>query len=297
MTSERELPTWRSLLYVPVNVDRFVEKAPGVGADAIKLDLEDSIAPSEKDSARKLVAGAAEKVSRDGADVLVRINRPWRLAVRDIEAVVSPAIYGLALPKVDSADHVRMLSEVVSEVELERGIPVGHTKFMLLVETPDAFFQVREIAKADPRTIAMSLGSEDFTAEMNMVPDGETLLFPKQQIVIAARAAGILPLGFVGSIADFRDVEAFREIIRRSKRVGFDGASCIHPNQVMVCNEEFAPSAEDVEAARRMVEAYEDAHAKGLGSIQVDGKMVDIPVADRARAIIKRHEAIQARTG
>ena len=134
MTSYR--PRWRSLLYVPVVSERFVAKAHERGADAIILELEDAVAPSEKERARSLVPEAAATVSQGGADVLVRVNRPWRLAVRDLEASIGPDVRGLVLPKVDSAEHVLALAEIAASVEAERGLEAGHTVFFPRIEGP-----------------------------------------------------------------------------------------------------------------------------------------------------------------
>lgn len=291
----RRLPVWRSLLFVPVNVDRFVDRAHTRGADAIQLDLEDSIPPGEKDAARARVQEAAEKVARGGADVVVRINRPWRLALKDLEAAVSPRVQALTLPKVESADHVRMVDEVVSELERERGMEVGATKFIAMVETAPAFFRAAEIASASPRVVALTLGAEDFAISTGILPDPEGLLYPSLQIVIAARAAGVLPLGFVGTITEYRDLQALRAVVRRSRRLGFVGASAVHPDQVRVLNEEFRPTEEEVARARRVIAAYEEALAAGRGAIAVDGKMVDVPVVEQARRLLEWHEAILRR--
>lgn len=292
---DARLPMWRSLLFVPVIVDRFVDSAHTRGADAIILDLEDSIPPAEKERARGLVSAAAAKVSRNGAEVVVRINRPWRLALRDVEACVSPGVRALALPKVASADHIHMLAEVVSELEAERGLPIGTTQFIAMIETAEAFFRIQEIARADPRVVAVTLGAEDFALSVGMLPEPEGLFYPKQHTIIAARAAGILPLGFIGTVADFKDLDAFRATIRRSRRLGFMGASVIHPSQVAILNEEFRPSAEEVGQARRIVDAYDQAQREGLGAIVVDGKMIDIPIVERAQQTLARDAAIVAR--
>ena len=292
--SARELPAWRSLLYVPANVERFVARAHERGADAILLDLEDSVAAAEKDAARRAVQPAAERVGRGGADVLVRINRPWRLAVRDLEASVSPRVRGVVVTKAASLDHLRMVDEVISELEAERGVEAGRTAVYALVETPDAFLRAREIA-GGPRVVAIGLGTEDFSVATGFEVDGPAQVFPNQQIVIAARAAGVLPLGLVGSLAGYGDADAFRDLAVRSRRLGFVGASAIHPSQVPIINQAFSPSDEEVAHARRVVEAYDAAVAAGSGAIEVDGRMVDVPVADRARALLARHEAIAAR--
>ncbi|MGE5202466.1 MAG: HpcH/HpaI aldolase/citrate lyase family protein [Acidobacteriota bacterium] len=295
MSERRELPVWRSMLFVPVTVRKFVDGAAKRGADAIILDIEDSVPVAEKPRARSLLQEAAEIVARGGADVVVRINRPLRMAIADIEATVSPRVAALALPKIESAEHLCLLAEVVDEVECERGMVPGTTKLLAMVETASAFFRMAEIARAHPRLVAMTLGAEDFALSVGMVPEAEGLFFPKQQMIIAARAAGILPMGFLGTVADFRDLEAFRATLKRSRRLGFMGASVIHPAQVPILNEEFAPAAEEVAHAERVVAAYGKATAEGVGAIVVDGKMIDVPVVERAQALLARHRAIVAR--
>jgi citrate lyase subunit beta/citryl-CoA lyase len=294
MTTQN-LPVWRSLLFVPVTQRRFVDGAARRGADAIILDLEDSIAASEKERARTLVPEAAQIVSRGGADVVVRINRPPRLAVRDIEAAVGPGVLALALPKTDSAEHVCLIAEIVDEVEAERGMAPGATRLIAMVETASAFFRLAEIAAAHPRLCALNLGAEDFATSAGIQPDAEALSMPKQTAVIAARAAGIMPLGFIGSIAEFHDLDGFRQTIRRSRRFGFIGASVIHPSQVPVLNEEFRPTPTEVDHASRVVAAYDKALAEGVGAVTVDGKMIDVPVVERARLLLEREAAIATR--
>ena len=188
-----------------------------------------------------------------------------------------------------------MVAEVVSELEAERGMAAGHTKFIAMIETADAFFRMPEIAKASERIVALTLGGEDFALSVGMLPTAEGLFMPKQQLAIAARAAGVLPLGFIGTVADYKDLDAFRETVRRSRRLGFRGASVIHPAQIPILNEEFAPPAEDVASARKIVAAYDEAVAAGRGSISVDGKMIDVPVVLRAQEVLAIHEAIKER--
>ena len=295
MTLRTDLPVWRSLLFVPVIAKKFVDGAASRGADGIILDLEDSVPPAEKPRARTLVQEAAEIVSRGGADVLVRVNRPLRLAIPDIEAAISPRVQALALPKVESANHLRLLAEAIGEIEAERGMTVGSTKLLAMVETAEAFFEMPAIARGHPRVVAMTLGAEDFSLSVGMLPEAEGLLFPKQQMVIAARSARILPLGFLGTVADFRDLAAFRATIQRSRRLGFLGAACIHPSQIAILNEEYAPQPDDVAHAERVVAAYEHATAAGVGAITINGKMIDVPVVERAHALLARHRAIRAR--
>jgi citrate lyase subunit beta / citryl-CoA lyase len=293
--TQKDLPVWRSMLFVPVTAQRFVDGAARRGADAIILDLEDAVAASEKARARTLVPEAARIVSRGGADVVVRINRPMRMTVRDLEAVIGPGVQAIAMPKAESAQHVQLVAEIIDELEAERGMPPGATKMLAMVETASAFFNIAEIARAHPRLVALTLGAEDFATSAGILPEAEPLTMPKQMAVFAARAAGIMPMGFIGSIAEFHDLDAFRETIRRSRRFGFIGASVIHPSQVPILNEEFRPSAAEVEHASRVVAAYDKALAEGVGAVTVDGKMIDVPVVDRAKLLLQREAAIAAR--
>src|SRR5438067_2557241 len=293
--NQKNLPVWRSLLFVPVTQLRFVDGAARRGADAIILDLEDAVAASEKERARTLVPEAAEIVSRGGADVVVRLNRPLRMTVRDLEVVIGPGVQAVALPKAESADHVRLVAEVIDEVEAERGMAIGTTKMLAMVETASAFFRIAEIAKAHPRLVGLNLGAEDFALSAGMLPEAEGLFMPKQMCVFAARGAGIMPLGFVGTVAEFSDLDGFRETVRRSRRLGFMGASVIHPSQVAVLNEEFRPSAVEIDHARRVVGAYDKALAEGVGAVTVDDKMIDVPIVERAKLLLEREGAIAAR--
>ncbi|HKA43234.1 MAG TPA: CoA ester lyase [Burkholderiales bacterium] len=290
-----DLPVWRSLLYVPVNVERFVDKAHTRGADVLQLDLEDAVPLAEKANARKLVEKNAARVRRGGADVVVRINQPLSLAVRDLEHSICPDVDGVAISKTDSASHVRLLDQLVTELEEKRGMAVGHTKFLVMIETTDAFSRIDEIPRASPRTVGMLIGGEDFALDMNAQPDGDVLLHPKQRMIIAARAAGVMPLGFIGTVADFSDWEEFRLMVRRARRFGFDGAGCIHPGQVKIVNEEYTPSEPEVAYARKVIRMDQEVAASGRGSFQIDGKMIDVPIVVRAQKLIRRYEAIKAR--
>jgi citrate lyase subunit beta/citryl-CoA lyase len=293
----KSLPVWRSMLFVPVTVPKFVEGAPKRGADAIILDLEDSIPMADKERARSLVPEAARIVATAGADVVVRVNRPWRMLVRDIEAAVGPGVQALALTKVESAEHVQAIAEIVDEVEAERGMAPGTTKFIAMVETASGFFRTEAIARSHPRVVALTIGAEDLALSIGMLPEAEALFYPKQHAIIAARAAGILPLGFLGTVAEFKDLDVFRRTIQRSRRLGFVGAACIHPGQVPILNEEYRPSRAEVEHARGLVAAYEQALAENRGAVVYDGKMIDVPIVERAKQVLEREARIAARTG
>jgi len=287
------LPVWRSLLYVPVNVEKYVEKAHTRGADCIQLDLEDSVPAAEKAAARKLVPAAAKRVRRAGADVVVRINHD--LAEADLQASICEDVDGIALTKTQSADHVRRVDTMIEALEAKRGMRAGHTRLIAMIETPAAFFRMPDIAHASPRIVAMNIGGEDFATEVGMQPLEETLLMPKQQMIFAARSAGLMPLGFIDSVASFGDWDAFRAMVRRSRKFGFMGAGCIHPGQVPIVNEEYSPSAEEIAWATTVVTEDAKHTAAGRASWSLDGKMIDVPVVRRAEGVLQRAAAIKAR--
>ena len=289
------LPVWRSLLYVPANVERFVEKAHTRGADCIQLDLEDSVPASEKEAARQAVPAAAKRVRRAGADVVVRINSPMEITVQDLDASVGADVDGIAVTKVESADHVKRIDDYISRLESPRGLQVGQTKLIAMIESPGAFFQMPGIAAASSRLVAMNIGGEDFALETGMEPSEATLLMPKQQMIFAARAAGIMPLGFIDSLASFADLDAFAAMVQRSRQFGFMGAGCIHPSQVAIVNRYYSPSPEEVAYAKRIVEGDAVHAAAGRGSWSLDGKMIDVPVVVRAQRLLERYAAITAR--
>ena len=288
-------PVWRSMLYVPATSEKFIEKAHERGADAIKIDLEDAVALAEKARARTLVRSAAKTVARGGADVLVRINRPLRMAVDDLEASVWPEVHGLVLPKVESADHIGFLAEIITELEDERDMQRGHIKLMALIETPRGYSNVRDIAHSSERLSAIALGQEDFSAEMGMVePEGMSLLSYYQTVQVAAREAGILPIGYPGSIAEFTDLELFKSNALIARKLGFDGGACIHPKQVPILNEAFTPTDEEIDRSERMVVAYDEAMAAGDGAVAFEGKMIDVPVVAIAERILSIRDRIKA---
>jgi len=295
MSATTQWPVWRSLMYVPVNVERFVDKAHTRGADVVQIDLEDSIPPSEKDHARTLIEAVAPRVRRGGADVIVRINRPIAMAVRDIECSIVPDVDGLALTKVDSASHVKLLDELVTELEQSRGIRLGSIRFIVMIETAEAFLEIGAILRASSRIVAANIGGEDFATDCNMEPLAETLLYPKQHMIVAASAARVMPFGFIASVADYSDMSAFSAMVKRSRAFGFMGAGCIHPLQVPVLNEAYKPDADEVIWAKRVVDGYADAQAAGRASFALDSKMIDIPVVERAERVLTRAAAVAER--
>ncbi len=293
--SPRELPVWRSILFVPAVSDRFVDSALKGDADALQIDLEDSIGPAQKDEARARVAAIADRFAAAGRDVTVRVNRPWRMLVRDLEATVRASVRAIAMPKVPDAAFVRELAGVLAELERERGLPVGHTRVITMVEDAEGLAHLDDIAAAHSRVVGQIVGGEDLSVSLGSTVDDDAMYVPNIDNVRAARRAGVLPIGFVGSVADYRDVDAYRARIVRARRLGFEGAFCIHPTQVAICNEAFSPDPADVATAREMVEAFEREVGAGRAAFAWKGRMVDLPVVDRARRLLARHDAIAAK--
>jgi citrate lyase subunit beta/citryl-CoA lyase len=288
-------PIWRSLLFVPANNERFIDKAYTRGADGIILDLEDSVPAAERPQARRKLQESAALAARGGADVLVRINADADDARADLDAAVHAGVRALLVPKVDDAAHLRRLSEQVAALESARGLVAGSVGFVVLVESAVGLLNVASIASADPRILALELGGEDFALSTGMVPDPETLAVPKQMVLYAARAAGVIPLGILGSIADYADLDAYRVTAERSRRFGFEGAACIHPSGVPILNEVFTPGDAEAAHAQRIVDAYARAQEAGSGAVSIDGRMVDVPVVERAQKLLARLQAIRAR--
>lgn len=278
-------PRWRSLLFVPAHVPRFVAGAHTRGADGLVLDLEDAVPAGEKPGARDQLAASIAAVSRDGAAAMVRVNHGLRDLVRDLEAAVVPGLTALVVPKVENAGYVAEVADAVTAIEAERAMPPGGVRLVLQVETPAAFPHLDAIA-AHPRIAAMTLGPEDYAAAMGGVPDPDTLLVPSFAILRAARAARIVPLGFIDSIGAYRDLDAFRATVARARRFGFRGSLAVHPAQVKILNEGFGPTAAEIDWARRVVAGDLAARAEGRGAFELDGRMIDAPVVRRAADIL-----------
>jgi len=286
--------TWRSMLFVPANSEKFLQSALKRNADAIQLDLEDACPPDLKAATRNNIGALAKQCADAGFDVIVRVNRPWRLLVRDLEACVDSHVKALTLPKVPDGSFVRSVAEVLAEVEQEKGLPIGHTQLIAMVEDADGLANMDDIARAHPRLYGMIVGAEDLAVSMRMAVDTDSLYVPNVMAVAACRRAGIVPIGFVGSVADFADQEKFKQTVQRAARLGFEGAFCIHPSQIEAANEAFSPDTAAVDRARALVATFEQARAAHQATCTFEGRMVDAPVVAQAQLLIERDDAIKA---
>ncbi len=286
----------RSHLYTPGHretmVARVIDGRLATMPDVALLDLEDSVPPAEKENARRVVAAA---LARPGKGTLrfVRIGRALSDdAEADLAAIVGPGLDGILVPKVRRADELELLAEMLGERERAAGLAPGAVAVIAAIETAAALIEAPRIARA-PRVIGLMFGSEDFAAELGLPTRREAeaaeLLYARSAVVVAAVAAGVLAID--GIWADFRDEAGLRDDAMRGRRLGFAGRQCIHPDQIAVVNEIFSPSEEEVAHARRAVAVYEEAVRAGLGAVALDGEMLDPPIVERARRVLRTTRA------
>jgi len=277
---------WQSILFVPVLRDRYIEKACTSAAHAVQLDLEDSVPAADKDKARAALGAAVRTLRSAGKPVSVRVNQPMELAAADIAAAVEAGVDVLMLPKVLGPAHIQLVDELAGRLEARTGAAPGATRFIAALETPRAYLQAEAIALSSPRLLGMMLGGEDFAKECGCEPEEGAMRGFKLNVLAAARAAGIRPMGALGSIADFRDLDAYESMLRRSRACGFEGITCIHPAQAERINKVYAPDEDTLAWARKVVEMSERASAAGVGAFELHGRMIDAPIVARARRML-----------
>lgn len=285
--------TRRSQLFVPANRPRYVGAASSAGADGIILDLEDSVPPHQREAARAALSSAVRLLSKSHY-VSVRVNKPFEVLIADLDAAIYAKPAALVIPKVESALEVSIIDALVAEREIASGLARGSTELQVLVETCAGLAKVLEIARSSPRIVSVTLGVEDLARELEVEPAAPDvdLSWAHSRVLMAARAAKVAPYGLINSLSNFSNLTALAADVRRSRAFGFMGAFCIHPAQVPVLNSGFAPSAEEIDRARQVVAALEEAKRTGAASTALDGRMIDVPVADRAKRILRRADLL-----
>jgi citrate lyase subunit beta/citryl-CoA lyase len=285
----------RSFLFAPGNVARRVEKALTLEADVVILDLEDSVAVSEKAAARKPVVEALARPRR--ARAYVRVNAASTdFCYADLLATVRKGVDGIVLPKVESAAGLHAIDWLMASLEREQGIPVGSIDLVPQIETAagvqrvDRVFQARSLRPYPGpwRVKRAAFGAADYGHELGLAPtlDEPELADARARVVLASRAAGLEnPLD--SPWFHFKELDAFQRALERSRRGGFQGRLCVHPDQIAPVNAAYSPSDEEIARAKRIVAAFKEAEARGEAAVQVDGQMVDYPVAFRARSILE----------
>jgi citrate lyase subunit beta/citryl-CoA lyase len=284
----------RSFLFTPANAPRRVEKALTLDADAVILDLEDSVAPSDKEASRQPVVDALARPRR--GLLYVRVNAPSTpYCYRDLVETVRKGVDGVVVPKIESAADLHAIDWLLAALEREQGMAQGSLDLMPQIETAAGVQRVERILQARNlrsyaapwRVKRVCFGAGDYANDLGLMPtlDEPELADARARLVLASRAAGVeAPVD--SPWFHFKETEAFARALERSRRAGFQGRCCVHPDQIAPVNEAYLPSAQEIESARRIVAAFREAESRGAAAIQVDGQMIDYPIAHRAQALL-----------
>jgi citrate lyase subunit beta/citryl-CoA lyase len=278
----------RSLLFIPGNKANMLEKAFSCTADAIVPDMEDSVPDAEKLNARDLIAEFLPRLRATGRFVCPRINAlDTGLTEAELSAIVGPDVDAVSIGKIQTPTDISILSQMIGALEQARGIEVGTIRLIPWIETARAILDCHAICIASRRIIAVAFGAEDFTNDMGIghTVDESNLAFARSSVCIAARAAGVLALDT--PYFRFRDLDGLHDHSHESRNTGFKGRFAIHPAQTDTINACFAPSADEIRQAKRIVAAYEDAERHGRASTSLDGVVIDVPVVKRARSLLQ----------
>jgi len=274
----------RSRLYLPGNEPKFFVNAGLHSPDGIILDLEDSVAPTEKDAAQLLVRNALRSVDFYNAERMVRINQLPK-GLNDLQYIIPNNVNVILVPKCESAEQIHSLEKEVDKLKKQFKVK-NDIYFMPIIESALGVIKAFEIASASKNNCALAIGLEDYTADIGTqrTNEGGESIFARQMLVNAAKAAGIQAIDTVFS--DVADMEALKQSVLEAKSLGFEGKGCIHPRQIQVVHEAFAPTVEEIEKAKKIALAFEDAEKKGLGVVSLGSKMIDPPVVKRAQRTI-----------
>ena len=287
----------RSLIFVPGNRPNMLERALSFDADIVMVDLEDSVPPAEKVNARDSAQEWVPKLHRNGRRVMVRVNSlDTGLTGAEVAAVVGPDLYGLSIGKTESVWDIRETDRIIAAVESSAGLDSGKIKLIPWIENARAVMAAQEIAAASPRIVAIAFGAEDYTNDMGIrrTDTGQEVYFPRSTVPVAARAAGVAALD--SPFVLFRDPSGLRQDSEVSRQMGYTGKFAIHPSQLEIINETFGPSPEEVDYACRVVEVWSGAEAEGRGSVDLEGRMIDVPVLKRAQNLLSLAEAIESQS-
>jgi citrate lyase subunit beta/citryl-CoA lyase len=289
----------RSWMFVPGHRQRMIDKALGLSADAIMLDIEDGVAPAEKDTARKLIAEALgrEKAPNSPAR-FVRVNAVGHERMgADLEAVLRPGLDGLVLPKVETTEEVLKVDAILEGREPKLKVERGSVRLLIAIESPKGLLNAPAIAACSPRVLGLMFGAEDYGKELGLPTsrEGEArdMLYARSAMVVAAASAHVQAVD--GVWVDLKDTDGLLNFTRQSRRLGFSGMSLIHPSQIDPINSIFSPTPEEIDYAQRVVKAYEEAVAAGDGSISFGGQLIDRPIVERARRTLNMAEALGIR--
>jgi citrate lyase subunit beta/citryl-CoA lyase len=274
----------RSRLYLPGNEPKFFVNAGLHNPDGIILDLEDSVAPSEKDAAQLLVRNALRSIDFYGCERMVRINQSPK-GLDDLKFIVPHNIHVILIPKCESAEQVKQVDAEVQKLKKKHKV-TNEIYYMPIIESALGIIKSYEIASASKNICALAIGLEDYTADIGTqrTNEGKESFFARSMLINAAKAAGVQAIDTVFS--DVADMDGLRQSVLEAKSLGFEGKGCIHPRQIKVVHKAFAPTAEEIEKAKKIVLASEEAEKKGSGVVSLGNKMIDLPVVKRAQKTI-----------
>ncbi len=281
----------RSLLFVPADSQKKIEKARSLRPDGLILDLEDGVAPGNKLLARTVLSSELERLVEVPNKILVRVNSfQTQLLQDDLRIAVVPAVHGIVLPKSEDESEISHADEVITRLERENGLTVGQIRLLLMIEGPVGVVNAYSLACSSRRVRALIFGAEDYCAEMvvSRTKSGEEIAYARSVITHAARAAGLEAIDTV--FKDLTDDAGFLEETRRVKQMGFTGKLLIHPGQINLVHKGFAPQNHEIVWAERVIEAFEAAQQESSGLAVVDGQMVDRPIVLQAKRILQHKE-------
>lgn len=294
---KRELFPLRTALFVPGNRPERVDKAVASGADAVIIDLEDAVPKFQKVETRAIVRKKVEEHG-DTSIIIVRVNSlDSGYFEDDIKEILSIRLSSIMVPKVEEASHIHEINEAMLSVEKGIGITTGYIPIIPLIESAKGVQNIHEIVSMNtdpPRVFTVAFGAADYTLDLGieMTEEGTELIYPRSRLAIACRSAGIDPPLDTPFMIDFKNIELLKIDAGRAKILGFQGKMCIHPNQVEPCNAIFSPTPKEIEWANKIISAFDEAEAKGIAAIQVEGKFVDYPIVERCRRILRLAQAI-----
>ncbi|MFA4884644.1 MAG: CoA ester lyase [Desulfotomaculaceae bacterium] len=288
---------YRTMLFAPANDLRKVGKALLLNADGTVLDLEDAVALSEKSNARNALKEALALPRR--GDVFIRVNSAQTdFILADLLAAVTEGVKGLVLAKSESAEEIRQIDWLMEKIEKERGITAGSLELIPFIESANAIVNAFAIASASPRVSRMFFGGVDYVLDIGTTfsKSGQEIFYARSQLVVASRAAGIEPP--IDTVYPaFKDIEGLVADANTVRQMGFQGKLAIHPGQIEPLNEVFTPTPEETAWAKKIVDVFDESEARGQAVFQVDGKMIEYPIANRARRIIALAEQIARKNG
>ncbi len=286
----------RTLLFVPGNRPERVDKAVNAGADVVIIDLEDAVPLALKEETRPMVR--EKLLQHKGQNIIVRVNALDSGFLKDdLDEILTEELSCIIVPKVESSANIREINSLLLEAEKKKGMKPGATSIIPLIESARAVQNIYEIVceRTDPERLhTVAFGAADYTLDMGieMTLEGNELFYPRSRIAVACKAAGVEPPLDTPFMIDVKDTEGLKVDALRAKTLGFQGKLCVHPSQIGPCNAMFSPGADEIDYARKVIYAFEEAEAKGLAAIQLNGKMIDYPVVERSKRIVRLAERI-----